>query len=89
MYAAFTVQLNGSRKVVGVLRGYDPFMNLVLDEAVEVVSATERSSLGMIVRPCRTGAMPRLTLSDPTCAYAACCVACLCGGCGYGSLCRC
>jgi hypothetical protein len=45
-----SVQMNGSRKVVGVLRGYDPFMNLVLDDAVEVVSATERNSLGMIVR---------------------------------------
>jgi len=44
------VQLNGQRKVVGVLRGYDPFMNIVLDEAVEVVSATERNNLGMIVR---------------------------------------
>ncbi|RUS14287.1 small nuclear ribonucleo protein G, partial [Endogone sp. FLAS-F59071] len=29
------IQLNGARKVTGVLRGYDPFMNIVLDETVE------------------------------------------------------
>ena len=46
------VHLNGERKVIGVLRGYDPFMNIVLDDAVEVVSSTERNALGMIVRAC-------------------------------------
>lgn len=30
-----SLQLNANRKVSGVLRGFDPFMNLVLDEAVE------------------------------------------------------
>ena len=29
------VQLNGSRQIIGVLRGYDVFLNIVLDEAVE------------------------------------------------------
>ncbi|RKP26640.1 hypothetical protein SYNPS1DRAFT_13925 [Syncephalis pseudoplumigaleata] len=43
------IQLNGSRKVTGVLRGYDPFMNIVLDEAVEEVSSSERNNIGMIV----------------------------------------
>jgi small nuclear ribonucleoprotein G len=43
------IQLNGSRKVTGVLRGYDPFMNIVLDNAFEEVSASERHSIGMIV----------------------------------------
>ena len=33
----------------GVLRGYDPFMNLVLDEAVEVSKSGERNNIGMIV----------------------------------------
>ena len=27
--------LNGNRKVVGTLRGYDPFLNVVLEEAVD------------------------------------------------------
>jgi small nuclear ribonucleoprotein G len=43
------IQLNGSRKVTGVLRGYDPFMNLVLDEAVEEVNDREKNDIGMIV----------------------------------------
>lgn len=29
------LSLNGNRKVVGVLRGYDAFMNIVLEEAVD------------------------------------------------------
>ncbi|CAG8562443.1 22830_t:CDS:2 [Racocetra persica] len=43
------IQLNGSRKVTGTLRGFDPFMNLVLDETVEEVSATEKHNIGMVV----------------------------------------
>lgn len=45
-----SLQLNGNRKVTGVLRGYDPFMNIVLDETVEEVSPTERNNIGMVVR---------------------------------------
>ena len=37
---ARTVKLNGNRTVTGMLRGFDQFMNLVLDETVEVVSVT-------------------------------------------------
>lgn len=44
------IQLNGARKVTGVLRGYDPFMNIVLDETVEEVSPTEKHNIGMVVR---------------------------------------
>jgi len=43
------VKLNGSRKVTGVLRGFDPFLNVVLDDAVEEVSASEKHNIGMIV----------------------------------------
>ena len=43
------MKINGGRHVTGVLRGFDPFMNLVLDEAVEEVSAQEKHNIGMVV----------------------------------------
>ncbi|KAJ3225956.1 hypothetical protein HDU81_007564 [Chytriomyces hyalinus] len=43
------LELNGNRKVSGVLRGFDPFMNIVLEDATEEVSATDRQDMGMIV----------------------------------------
>ncbi|KAL1651240.1 Serine/threonine-protein kinase smg1 [Diplodia intermedia] len=43
------VQLNGSRKVIGVLRGYDVFLNIVLDEAVEEKPGGEKVRIGMCV----------------------------------------
>ncbi|KAJ3046768.1 hypothetical protein HK097_000530 [Rhizophlyctis rosea] len=44
-----SITLNGNRKVVGVLRGYDPFMNLVLEDAVEYVSEEDRRPIGQAV----------------------------------------
>lgn len=41
------MKLNANRHVVGTLRGYDAFMNLVLDEAVE--QGIEKHNLGMVV----------------------------------------
>mmetsp|Transcript_26476 Transcript_26476/g.58031 ORF Transcript_26476/g.58031 Transcript_26476/m.58031 type:complete len:90 (+) Transcript_26476:70-339(+) len=43
------IKLNGNRHITGTLRGFDQFMNLVLDETVEQVSATERNNIGMVV----------------------------------------
>jgi len=43
------VQLNDNRKVLGVLRGYDVFLNIVLDDAVEEKPGGERQRLGMVV----------------------------------------
>lgn len=43
------VKLNGNRNVAGTLRGFDQFMNLVLDETVEQVSASERNEIGMVI----------------------------------------
>ncbi|KAK4628774.1 Small nuclear ribonucleoprotein G [Fulvia fulva] len=43
------VQLNGSRKVMGTLRGYDVFLNVVLDEATESKPNGEKARLGMCV----------------------------------------
>lgn len=49
------ITLNAKRTVSGTLRGYDAFMNIVLDEAVEVLPASQslpqgaRQPLGMVV----------------------------------------
>lgn len=43
------VRLNGQRVVIGILRGFDPFMNLVLDEAHEVAKKGEKIPIGMVV----------------------------------------
>lgn len=48
---AVTVKLNGGRKVNGILRGFDPFMNLVIDETVEETKTGEKHAIGMVVRP--------------------------------------
>ncbi|XP_049849186.1 probable small nuclear ribonucleoprotein G [Schistocerca gregaria] len=40
------VKINGGRQVTGILRGYDQYLNLVLDNAVEEVSSTERNQMG-------------------------------------------
>ncbi|CAI7782814.1 unnamed protein product, partial [Closterium sp. NIES-54] len=41
-------KLNANRTVVGVLRGFDQFMNLVLDNTVEM-SGDDRTDIGMVV----------------------------------------
>ena len=43
------IKLNGNRHITGTLRGFDQFMNLVIDEAVEQVSPTENNKIGMVV----------------------------------------
>jgi len=43
------LKLNGNRTVSGVLRGFDPFMNLVIDDAFEHTKCGEQSSIGMVV----------------------------------------
>jgi len=43
------LKLNGSRRVQGILRGFDPFMNVVLDQAVEVGANNETKEIGMVV----------------------------------------
>ena len=42
------LHLNAGRRMTGILRGFDPFMNLVLDESVEE-TRTERNPIGMVV----------------------------------------
>ena len=43
------MSLNGSRKVQGTLRGYDVYLNVVLDEAVEEKKDGGKERLGMVV----------------------------------------
>jgi small nuclear ribonucleoprotein G len=43
------VKLNGGRQISGILRGFDPFMNLVVDESVEETKAGDRNTIGMVV----------------------------------------
>ncbi|XP_023251282.1 probable small nuclear ribonucleoprotein G, partial [Seriola lalandi dorsalis] len=43
------IKLNGNRHITGTLRGFDQFMNLVLDDTEEQVSASEKNELGMVV----------------------------------------
>jgi small nuclear ribonucleoprotein G len=40
------LQLNGNRKVTGVLRGYDPFLNVVLDDAVDETNPQSKKEIG-------------------------------------------
>ena len=44
-----SIKLNAGRAVTGVLRGFDPFMNLVLDESVEECKDGQRNNIGMVV----------------------------------------
>jgi small nuclear ribonucleoprotein G len=49
MDCRLAIKMNGNRKVAGVLRGFDQFMNMVLDETVEEVSSSEKNQIGMVV----------------------------------------
>lgn len=49
LFVYVLVKLNGARNVTGVLRGFDPFMNLVVDEGVEETKTGERRNVGMVV----------------------------------------
>lgn len=40
------VQLNGTKKIAGILRGYDIFLNIVVDDAIEIVSDNDNIPLG-------------------------------------------
>ena len=49
------LRLNGERRVAGIMKGYDQFMNIVLDEAIEIRSKggnqkdVEKRNLGTIM----------------------------------------
>ncbi|CAI4060757.1 hypothetical protein N7582_001710 [Saccharomyces uvarum] len=39
------LNINGSRKIAGILRGYDIFLNIVLDDAMEINGEDPASNL--------------------------------------------
>ncbi|NXT23316.1 RUXG protein, partial [Syrrhaptes paradoxus] len=41
--------LNGGHHVQGILRSFNPFMNLVIDECVEMASGGQQNNIGMVV----------------------------------------
>lgn len=43
------VQLNGTQKIEGILRGYDVFMNITLAKAFNVDAKGDRTSVGTSV----------------------------------------
>jgi small nuclear ribonucleoprotein G len=43
------IHLQGGRKVSGVLRGYDLFLNLVIDDALEETMAAQKHPIGTVV----------------------------------------
>lgn len=44
-----SLKLNGGRVVSGILRGFDPFMNVVVDESIEECKDGTRNNIGMVV----------------------------------------
>uniref|UniRef100_A0A3Q3FLY9 Small nuclear ribonucleoprotein G n=1 Tax=Labrus bergylta TaxID=56723 RepID=A0A3Q3FLY9_9LABR len=42
-------KLNGGRHVQGILRGFDPFMNLVVDDSIEMGPGGQQNTIGMVV----------------------------------------
>jgi small nuclear ribonucleoprotein G len=43
------MKLNGGRNINGILRGFDPFMNIVLDDTIEDVKDGSKNNIGMVV----------------------------------------
>uniref|UniRef100_A0A3Q1F432 Small nuclear ribonucleoprotein G n=1 Tax=Acanthochromis polyacanthus TaxID=80966 RepID=A0A3Q1F432_9TELE len=48
-FPSFSVKLNGGRHVQGILRGFDPFMNLVVDDCLEMGPGGQQNTIGMVV----------------------------------------
>jgi small nuclear ribonucleoprotein (snRNP)-like protein len=53
------VHLQGGRKVSGTLRGYDLFLNLVIDDAQEETTPAQRHPIGTVVRGTNRVSSPR------------------------------
>ena len=38
------LRINGERRIAGILKGYDQFMNIVLDEAIEITQKKDANN---------------------------------------------
>uniref|UniRef100_A0A673SQJ0 Small nuclear ribonucleoprotein G n=1 Tax=Suricata suricatta TaxID=37032 RepID=A0A673SQJ0_SURSU len=45
-----SLKLNDGRHVQGILREFDPFMNIVIDECVEMAASGQQNNTGMVIR---------------------------------------
>ena len=45
------IHLQGGRKISGILRGFDIFLNLVVDDALEETVAASKHPIGTVVSP--------------------------------------
>ena len=43
------MKLNGNREVVGILRGFDAFMNMVLDDSQEISKSGQQINIDTVV----------------------------------------
>ncbi|XP_055464829.1 small nuclear ribonucleoprotein G-like [Psammomys obesus] len=44
-----SLKLYGGSHVHGITQGFDPFMNLVIDECVEMATRGQQNNIGMVV----------------------------------------
>ncbi|XP_047600482.1 small nuclear ribonucleoprotein G-like [Lutra lutra] len=44
-----SLKLNGGRHVQGILQEFDPFMNLMIDECMEMATSGQQNNTGMVV----------------------------------------
>lgn len=49
MDKSLKLKLNAGRTVSGILRGFDPFMNVVLDDTIEECRDGTKNNVGMVV----------------------------------------
>lgn len=56
-----TAHMQGGRRATGLLRGYDVFLNIVLDDATEDTNPAQKHELGQIVGSLRKLSMYSLT----------------------------
>jgi len=59
-----SVKLNANRVVIGTLRGFDQFMNLVVDNTVEV-NGNDKTDIGMVV----SFLLLKVIVTFSTCTY--------------------
>ncbi|CAD6583013.1 MAG: hypothetical protein TREMPRED_003452 [Tremellales sp. Tagirdzhanova-0007] len=58
------LHLQGGRELSGVLRGFDMFLNLVMENAFEELGGGVRKPCGMVVSPSSPAASPHVSCSE-------------------------